>query len=280
MRVLCLDIEGGYGGSSRSLFESVRHLHTDMEVEVWCRREGPVQARYEALGVPCRVVPTMPHFSSLPRFSRNLYTISRFALKWPGSSRFRTELAGAAQERFDVVHFNHEGLFLLLLWLRSRLGLEMPLTMHIRTHLPSTLFSRWQYRTIAEAADRLAYITENERDRTTALAGKPVLGEVIYNIAAPPDVSVAPDPALAGVQQFKVAVLSNYAWIRGIDRMVDVACALAERGRRDVLFVMAGNMTLKGSLPGVLGRVASRGGDLADYARERGVADMFVSTLR
>ncbi len=275
MRVLCLDIEGGYGGSSRSLFESVRHLHGDVDVEVWCRQEGPIQPRYAALGVPCSVVPSMPHISSLPRLSRNIYAFGRFALNWPGSGTFREGLASAVQTRFDVVHFNHDGLFLLLRWLRLRLGLEIPMTMHIRTHLPSTLFSRWQYRTIVEGADRLAFITENERERTALLARRPVVGEVINNIVSAPDASVAPDLGLVRESRFKVAVLSNYAWIRGVDRMIDVACALAECGRRDTLFVMAGRMDLPRSLPGSLGRVARRGGDLADYARERDVADMF-----
>ncbi len=275
MRVLCLDIEGGYGGSSRSLYESVRNLHGNVEIEVWCRREGPIQPRYEALGVPCRVVPTMLHISSLPRLSRNFYAFGQFAMNWRGSGRFRQELLRAADERFDVVHFNHEGLFLLLRWLRSQLGRQKPMTMHIRTHLPSTVFSRWQYRTIAGAADRLAYITGNERERVSELAGREVPGDVIYNIVTPPGTSVTADLDLATDKRFKIAVLSNYAWIRGIDRMVDVACALAERGRRDVLIVIAGDINVKGSLPGLLGRIARSGGNLADYAKQRGVADMF-----
>ena len=72
LRVLCLDIEGGYGGSSRSLFESIRHLDRDrVSPEVWCGREGPIQVRYRALDVPCRTV-SWPRYSALPRLSRNL----------------------------------------------------------------------------------------------------------------------------------------------------------------------------------------------------------------
>lgn len=275
MRVLCLDIEGGYGGSSRSLYESIRHVGDKTSIEVWCRKDGPVRQRYDAIGVPCRVTPKMPHISSLPRFSRNLYTYSWFALGWPSTDAFRAELAKAASERFDVVHFNHEGLFLLLRSLRSRLGAQRAMTMHVRTHLGTNPFTRWQYRTIARNADRLAYISENERARVTALAGREVPGAVIYNIVSPTDKPVAPDRSLASDQRLKVAVLSNYAWVRGIDRVVDVAEALARCGRRDVLFVVAGNMSLPKSLPEELGSVARRGGSLEDYARQRGVSDMF-----
>jgi len=37
LRVLCLDIEGGFSGFSRSLYESVRDRDkTQAAVEVWC----------------------------------------------------------------------------------------------------------------------------------------------------------------------------------------------------------------------------------------------------
>ena len=72
LRVLCLDIDGGFGGSSRSLYESLRHMdHAQVAAEVWCRRDGPARARYAALGIPCRIAADMPRMNSLPRVSRN-----------------------------------------------------------------------------------------------------------------------------------------------------------------------------------------------------------------
>lgn len=275
MRVLCLDIDGGYGGSSRSLFESIRHLRGDVDIEIWCRRDGPVRARYEALGVPFLVTPDMPHISSLPRLSRNLYAFGRFALNWPAGYGFRRSLEAAARDRFDVIHFNHEGLFLLLRAMRRALEDTAALTMHVRTYLPSTVFSRWQYRVIAGAADRVAFITENERDRATALAGRAIEGSVIYNIVGAPERGQVADTRLARDTRLKVAVLSNYAWIRGTDRIIDVARALKVRGRTDILFLVAGNMAMPRSLPGALGTTARRGGSLEDHAREQGVGDMF-----
>jgi len=61
-----------------------------------------------------------------------------------------------------------------------------------------------------------------------------------------------------------------------VDRFIDIAAAIAARGRRDILFVMAGDMHLSGSLPGKLGTLSRQGGSLADYAAARGVADMFL----
>ena len=136
-----------------------------------------------------------------------------------------------AASRFDVVHFNHEGLFLLARWLRRRLGPSMPMTMHIRTQLPPTLFSRWQYRTIVKTCDRLIFITENEARRTAMLAGRPAPGEVIYNVVRAPSDGVRPLGDLAADPRFKVIAVSNYAYVRGIDRLIDVAAELKRRGR-------------------------------------------------
>ena len=82
LRVLCLDIEGGYGGSSRSLWEFLRHIDRPrIEVEVWCRRAGPAQDRYKAEGIATRVTPDMPTVSALPKFTRNLLVFGAFLVE-------------------------------------------------------------------------------------------------------------------------------------------------------------------------------------------------------
>lgn len=273
LRVLALDIEGGYGGSSRSLYETLRHLPEGAaEVEVWCRREGPIQPRYAEIGIPTSVWPEMPHVSALPRLSRNAVAFGRQAVVWHRTRHFRNALLAAAS-RADIVHLNHEGLFLLARWLRPRT--RAAITAHVRTHLPSSPVSRWQYRTLFTATDGCAFITENEMERAALHAGRPAKGCVIYNVAMPPT-DARPDPVLAADRRFKVAVLSNYAYIRGIDRLVEIAVTLKTAGRRDIVFVVAGNMRLKGKLPGRLGEIARKGGTLKDFAEAEGVSDWFT----
>jgi glycosyltransferase involved in cell wall biosynthesis len=275
LKVLCLDIEGGYGGSSRSLFQSLSQLPDGVvQPEVWCRRAGPIQALYERAEIPCAVTAGMPHVSALPRFSRNLYAFSRAGFRFPASMTFRNSLRAIVNERFDVVHFNHEALFLLARWLRRHS--QVPFTMHIRTNLVPTIFARWQARRIARVIDHAVFITENEQQSWQALGLELAGKSVVYNIAGTAGSVAESHPAIPGDTRLKIASLSNYAWIRGVDRLVEVAAALAARGRRDILFVVAGNMQLGGSLPGELGAVSRRGGSLADYAAARGVADMFL----
>jgi glycosyltransferase involved in cell wall biosynthesis len=273
LRVLCLDIEGGYGGSSRSLFESLLHMDRNaVAPEVWCRRDGPARSWYAGIGVPCRIEPAMPRVSSLPRLSRNLRAYAEFARAFFHAKPFRARLAGEGK-RFDLVHFNHEGLFLLARWLRRHL--DRALTMHIRTMLAPSAFARWQARVIARVADRCAFITENEQRRMSALAGATLPGAVINNIARAPN-GVGCDPDVPQDGRLAVAVLSNYAWVRGVDRVVDIAERLAARGSRDVRFVVAGDMRLRGTLPGRLGQLAREHKTLADFARERDVGDYFL----
>ncbi len=274
LRVLCLDIEGGHGGSSRSLHESLRHMdRSRVAPEVWCRRGGRIEALYAELGIPCRVEPALPKVSSLPRISRNLIA---YAGALPGFVAGRPALQALAREvndRFEVVHFNHEGFWLLARWLRPRAPAR--LVMHIRTNLWDTAFARRQIRSISRIVDRLVFITENERAHFRSLGGRGQ-GTVIYNIVAPPQEGLTQHADIPRDERFKLACLSTYTWNRGLDRLADVAAALEAAGRSDFLFVMAGDMRLSRSLPGRLGAIGRRGGSLADYVAERGLADSFL----
>ncbi len=274
LRVLCLDIEGGHGGSSRSLHESLRHMdRSRVEPEVWCRRGGRIEALYAELGIPCRVEPALPKVSSLPRLSRNLIAYAGVLPGFVGGRPALRALAREVNDRFEVVHFNHEGFWLLARWLRPRASAR--LVMHIRTKLWDTPVARRQIRGISRVVDRLVFITENERAHFRSLGGRGQ-GTVIYNIVAPPQEGLTRHAEIPHDERFRVACLSTYTWNRGLDRLADVAAALNAAGRRDVLFVMAGDMWLSRSLPGVLGAVGRRGGTLADYVAECGLADLFL----
>ncbi|MEM8970654.1 MAG: glycosyltransferase family 4 protein [Pseudomonadota bacterium] len=275
MRVLCLDIEGGFGGSSRSLYESLRFIGPDFCPEVWCRKAGPAQQRYSQLDIPSVVHTDMPHISSLPLLSRNLFIYYKFAANWRRTSNFRSELAARSDTDFDLIHFNHEGLFLLAQWLRRALGSRITMTAHVRTHLPENAFTRWQYRGLANAVDGTVFITEMERNRVRRLVGKDVVGKVIYNIVSNDD-DVIPCLELQADTRFKIASTSNFAYVRGTDRLVDVALELKKMSADTrFLIVVAGHSKLTGRMPGQLGEIATRGGTLADYAEARGVGHMF-----
>ena len=110
----------------------------------------------------------MPKVSSLPRFSRNLAVCGRFAFDWLRAGGFRRRLAAAAGA-VDVVHFNHEALFVLARWLRPRS--KAAFVGHIRNNLWDTAFARRQNQILANTLDQLVFITENERATFERLVG-------------------------------------------------------------------------------------------------------------
>jgi len=164
-------------------------------------------------------------------------------------------------------------LFLLAARLRKRVGI--PFVMHVRTMLKDSPFARFQCRMISRCSDMVIFITENERDNFHYLAG-PTKGQVVFNISEIPERLPAPHPLIPRNGRFKVAHLSNYSWHRATDRLVDLCSALQKSGREDILFVVAGNMRLQGSLPGKLGRVAKQGGTLEQYVNSLGLARFFL----
>ena len=276
LRVLCLDIEGGHGGSSRSLYELVRHLDRDqVQVEVWCRRDGALHRRYAEIGVISKTYPDMPKTTSVKQWSRNILVYGRFFLAdWPRAARFRQRILEESG-RFDLIHCNHESLFWLARWLRPRV--LVPVTLHVRTNLWASPFARWQTRMLSRHNDGLAFITRGEQDNFTALGGIARRGCVIHNpVTAPESVPPAHDAVPVDIR-FNVACLSNFSWLRGTDRVVEIARALVAMGKRDrVRFVMAGDMHLPRSVPTALRAIARKGGTLEDYVVELGLQDMFL----
>jgi glycosyltransferase involved in cell wall biosynthesis len=220
-----------------------------------------------------RVDQGLPKVSSLPRFSRNVWALAQHFVAFARSRSLRQRLAATIKDRFDVVHFNHEAFYHLAAWLRPRV--KAAFVMHNRTLLKESRFARRQARLLVGINDINVFITERERANIRRLAGWDG-GTVIHNVVDVPETRPQPHLAVPPDNRFTVACLSNYSWLRGIDRLVDVAVALRAMGQDDVRFVIGGKCGLSGSLPGLLGELAAKGGTLADYAAVRGVADSFV----
>ena len=275
LKVLCLDIEGGHGGSSRSLYYSLKSMDRScIEPTVWCRREGPIRERYADLGIPVEVLADLPKASALPKASRNLWQLASHLGDFTRAGRSGTlSRLREAVLAHDVVHFNHEGFAALALWVRRRAA--KPATLHVRTNVRQSAFSRLQMRCISSAVDHVVCITPHEQETFRALGGT-APGTVVYNIAEPAG-EAEPHPAIPRDGRLVIASLSNASHVRGTDRLLDLAEALMRIGRDDVLIVNAGDMALKGSdWEGELEGLARRGGTLADAAEARGLASRIL----
>ena len=77
MKILCIDHEGGFGGSSRSLFYFIKELNKknkNIYIEVWCCKDGPIIERYKQLNIKVKKIDSIFTYTSLFSLSRNLYT--------------------------------------------------------------------------------------------------------------------------------------------------------------------------------------------------------------
>jgi len=279
LRVLAMDIEGGHGGSSRSLLQMLRAVdRRQVAPEVWCRCGGAIEDVYDALGIPVTVAPDMPRLTALERNSRNLIDGWRFfAKRWPRSREFRARLSARLQD-IDLLHLNHVSLFWLARWVR-REHPSLPITMHIRTQPVNNIVARWQSRIAVTSCSGFVYITENERDHLARLSGSKPKGEVIYNPVEVADVDPGKSDvvdALTRDDSFTAVCLSNFAPSRGLDRLIEVAKVLDRMKDQRIRFHIAGDMHLAGALRGLLAHVAKSGGTLADYAEQQGVAHRFT----
>jgi glycosyltransferase involved in cell wall biosynthesis len=278
LRVLCLDTEGGFGGSSRSLYLSILYLlriDINIHIDVWCKKQGPIQNKYRDLGISVNVFPNMPKIRSVPLFTRNIFLMGKFFLiDWRRSKKFRKNML-LEVNNYDIVHCNHESLYWLARWISVKS--DTLVAMHIRTNPWPSIFTRFQISVIDKYVNNLVFITENEKKTYVDSCGSEDKGVVIYNIVE--------SATIAGISKldafdddcFKVCVLSNYAYLRGTDRLAKVSNIIYEStGKTDILFVIAGKKILTKTMPGDLGNIAKNGGDLSDYIEKHGIGSMFL----
>jgi len=275
LRVLCIDHEGGHGGSSNSLYQLLKHVdQKSVQLEVWCRKESSLLGKYLDLGIPTRVAPELPVWKTDPTIYGTLSSLRKLGPFLWRNRRALKNMAKEIRENFDVVHLNYVSLQPFLFWLRR--GTQCRISLHMRHWVhPNTAPVRWEMKWLSAAVDALVFISENELEIFENLGGR---GDstVIYNVAPEVDPGILPDPVIAKDHRFKVFSINNFAFSRGTDRLIDVAEALQHRGRNDIVFVVAGDIALSPLDPGDLGDMGRQGLSLKDYAEKRRVADMFL----
>ena len=123
INLLILDIEGGHGGSSKSIFHTVEYLNKkQFKPIVICKRKGIIK-KYKKIGVQCEYEPNMPTFTALKKESRNfIYLVLFFIYLWPRAKKFREKIINLIHlNQIEIVHCNHISLFLLAYWLKKKI---------------------------------------------------------------------------------------------------------------------------------------------------------------
>jgi len=266
MNILFLDKEGGFGGSSRSLYFLVKNLNRSINPFVLLREKGPMLEEYRALGVTTFLREGMPIYKPSPR--NNLFVLFLFFLKVGSlvrSYRFLSRIL--TQYPIDILHMNHDGFFVYGFLKRTK---RIKIVVHLRTMLPLNTFARFQVKCIQQMADHLVFISENELLRFSQLSGRmPPNSSVIFNAAEPlrrsscqSKVSDLPE------DMTKVLYLGNLTYTKGADRLLEIARELERRRVRNVLFVVCGeDRQRKGTREGI---------KLVSMADKEGLKDRFL----
>ena len=273
-RVLCIDHEGGRGGSSRSLFESLMAIDPDrIEATVWCRRESHLLGAYKDHGIPTKVVPDWPRFTPLKRLMPSVVALAVSTVRFLRFFGQQDKLLKELSRNFDIVHLNHESLFPLA-WLIRRYS-ELPISMHIRTVQFDTALGRWQTRSISRYADHLIFISTNEQRTFRSRGGRADRQAILTNFVNSPRSDGEP-PTLPAGDHLIVASIGNLSLEQGTDRLIELAQVLREWGRSDVHFVVAGQMGLSPRMRRQLPQIARSARVLPEYAEALGLSGYFT----
>jgi len=169
IKILCLDIEGGHGGSSKSLFYLLQKINKKkFKIEVICKKDSWLKEKYHKENIKCIIDQSMPRAIILQKISRNFFSLIFFIIYvWPKSKRFRLHLLQKLKN-IDILHCNHISLFLLAFWIKKKLP-KLKITFHIRTMFwPYKknnwhFFYKWTLKITNKICDHFIFITENEK---------------------------------------------------------------------------------------------------------------------
>ena len=226
MKILHIDIEGGYGGSSRSLAKLVLALkssQTGIKSIVLCKTSGPSQGEYLANGVQCEVFEHMFSRIPLPKYNfRNLLTSINDL-----HSLFRLHRKIREIEP-DVVHFNYAGLMFNGLLLKLT-GFQGKIIIHSRVLWPQNIFARLFTFLLSRSSDHLVAIAEPVRDAHVANGLNRRFVSVIYN----PSSSFISLNKVAMSEPLnvrcKIAYFGTIGNLKGASQLIELADYLKER---------------------------------------------------
>ena len=140
INILHLDTEGGWGGSSISLFNIVTNLDKKkFNPFVICRKNGPIIKKYKKKNINIDKNLNLYSFSPKPRtnnFKLFLTTLPQLVFFVGGLIRLSQFIK---KNKIDIVHLNFEGFFLVGIFLKF--FFKIPIIIHYRSTIPAKSIS-------------------------------------------------------------------------------------------------------------------------------------------
>ena len=135
INILHLDTEGGWGGSSISLFKIVNAINREkFKSMVICRKSGPIIKKYKSIKIKVEENHDLYSFSAkayISNFKLFITTIPQFIFILRGILKL---IKTIKKNNIDIIHLNFEGFFLVGLILK--IFLALPIVVHFRSTIP------------------------------------------------------------------------------------------------------------------------------------------------
>ena len=221
INVLHLDTEGGWGGSSISLFQIIKNLNKKkFRSTVVCRKQGPVLKKYKKINIEAFRVDGLYSFSAKPKVNNLklfLTTLPQLLFFFSG---FLKILKIIKLKKIDLLHLNFEGFFLLGLFLKF--FTKKPTVVHFRSTIPiNSLAHKIISNLIVKyIADTIIFISKTEKKKFIKIY--PNLSKykfkTIYNISN--------NKVLKSNTNYyskNLVFIGNISFYKGVDRLIKIA---------------------------------------------------------
>lgn len=241
MKILHLDIEGGYGGSSRSLTILVANLQRlNVVSEVWHAKKGPSNEKLLYQGILSKINKNI--VSIIPLQKNNIKNILFLFFKLFRLFKLANEII---ENNADILHLNYNGLLPLCLLLKKK-GYRKKIIVHSRTIFPNNLFGR-VYSKLYNLTDANIFISSEEMNNIKFL-NKKVLNKpfsILNNCA--PDNLFKDKITIDDKKKLRIIFLGTIDYLRAPDRIIELAKITKKMSLR-VKYYIFGNEGYKSKL--------------------------------
>ena len=230
--ILFIDIEGGWGGSSRSLYFIIKSLDREKYNPVIVyKKDGPNKDRYSGLGVKTYLIRDLFSFAPREKNSAKIFfaNIKDLFLFIP---RLQEILGIISYEKIDIVHLNYEGLFLFAKYLK--MITKLPVVCHSRTLIPINFWGRKISNILNKYVDEILFISHNEKDRFHDLTNSS-RGLIMWNMA---EITANYSPYRNKLK--RIIFLGNIDYTKGVDRLIELGKELKKKKNNNVLIEIYG----------------------------------------
>lgn len=266
-KIIFFDIEGGHGGSSRSLYYTLCGLSlSKFEITVICKKNSWLRNKYIKKGIKCKIFKEMPCFSSLKGWANNILLLINFVFfVWPKFYKKRKNYIKLIKEN-DIIHLNQISLVFFGLWIKKLFPNKI-ITMHIRTMPYNNFFSKVKIILSKKICKKFIFISKKDKEHMCKIINNEnIKGKIISNPS--PNWNL---PNKKSIDKINIASLSNYDFERGTDRIVEIASMMPKTLQKYYIFHMIGDYKIKRRFRNFF----SYRHDLRTFSKKLGIESMF-----